>query len=132
MDSATRSFVRERAAFRCEYCQIPEAATPFIPFHIEHVIARQHIEDHGIENLALACDRCNAYKGPNLSSIDPVSNEVVPLFHPRRDTWEEHFAIDSGLIVGLTAIGRATVHLLQMNASRRVQLRTEWEMDDPL
>jgi hypothetical protein len=40
--------------------------------------------------LALACCYCNRYKGPDLSGIDPNSGEVVPLFHPRRQQWDEH------------------------------------------
>jgi len=76
--------------------------------------------------LALACDRCNAYKGPNLTSIDPETNAVVPLFSPREDIWGDHFVARGGRIYGLTPKGRATVRLLNMNASRRVELREAW------
>jgi hypothetical protein len=76
--------------------------------------------------LALACDRCNAYKGPNLTSIDPGTRTVVALFNPRADVWSDHFVIRGGHIVGLTSTGCATVRLLNMNANRRVELRTEW------
>ncbi|MCA9136035.1 MAG: HNH endonuclease [Planctomycetales bacterium] len=76
MDSETKSIVRLRAQDRCEYCHLPQAATPFITFHIEHVIAKQHTPDSAdldsLERLALACDRCNLFKGPNLASIDPA------------------------------------------------------------
>ncbi len=126
MDATTRTIVRERAERRCEYCGIPEAATPFVPFHVEHVIAQQHLVDDSLHNLALACDRCNAFKGPNLSSVDPVTSTVVHLFHPRIDVWAEHFELVDGIVVGLTPKGRATVRLLCMNAPRRVQLREEW------
>jgi hypothetical protein len=47
----------------------------------------------------------------------------VPLFHPRRDRWSEHFAWNDLVLVGLTPIGRATVELLAMNAWQRVELR---------
>ena len=130
MDATTRTIVRERAAWRCEYCRLPEAATPYVPFHLEHVIAQQHLEDNSLDNLALACDRCNAFKGPNLSSIDPETKTIVQLFHPRIDLWVEHFEFDAGTVVGLTPRGRATVGLLFMNAPRRVQLREEWAIDD--
>ena len=73
----------------------------------------------------MACDRCNAYKGPNLSSLDPQTGLVVELFHPRNQVWQEHFAFQSVNIMGLTPIGRATVGLLKMNDERRRTLRAE-------
>lgn len=90
---------------------------------MEHVVARQHGGSDNPEDLALACDRCNAYKGPNLTSIDPETGAIVPLFHPRHDRWEDHFEMQGGLIAGKTDVGRATVRLLNMNAPRRVELR---------
>lgn len=41
---------------------------PLLSFHVEHVIAKQHLNDATDDpaNLALACNRCNAYKGTNL------------------------------------------------------------------
>ena len=86
-------------------------------------MARQHGGGDELSKLALACDRCNAYKGPNLTSIDEDTGEVTPLFHPRTDIWEEHFRAELGFIHGLTPSGKATVRLLNMNAARRVQLR---------
>ena len=126
MDAKTRQLVRRRAGHVCEYCRIPEQATPAIPFHIEHTIAKQHGGDDDPDRLALACDRCNAYKGPNLTSIDPDTGEVVALFNPREHLWEEHFSLRGGEIEGLTPSGRATVRLLNMNAPRRIELREEW------
>lgn len=123
MDTATRDRVRQRAGERCEYCRLPQSATPLLLFHIEHIVARQHGGGNDPSNLALACDRCNAYKGPNLTSIDGETGEVSILFHPRTDRWDEHFVMENGMISGLTPTGRATVRLLNMNANRRVQLR---------
>src|SRR5581483_794962 len=51
--------------------------------------------------------RCD--KGPNLSSIDPISNEIVPLFHPRRQQWDEHFTWDGARLIAKTPAGRATL-----------------------
>ncbi len=70
MDSQTRRFVRQRAAERCEYCQLHQRNSE-LPHHVEHIIARQHGGSDEIDNLALACHRCNLRKGPNLSGIDP-------------------------------------------------------------
>ena len=86
MDAATRQAVRERAGFRCDYCNLPEEAVPLVRFHVEHVIARQHLDQNqdDLDNLALACDRCNAYKGTNIASIDPETGQRADLFHPSR------------------------------------------------
>lgn len=126
MDRRIRELVWRRAGDACEYCRIPQSATPLIPFHVEHIVARQHGGSDDPGGLAIACDRCNAFKGPNLSSVDPDSGNIVLLFNPRLDAWDEHFAMRGGRIIGLTPTGRATVRLLQMNASRRVELREEW------
>jgi hypothetical protein len=103
-----------------------------VTFHTEHVVAKQHATLQHPDNLALACDRCNAYKGPNLTSVDPESGEIVLLFHPRRDTWSAHFLLEGGAVVGRTATGRATVRLLNMNAPRRVELRRAWLLEEDI
>lgn len=132
MDAATRELVRRRAGQQCEYCRLPQAAVSFAPFHVEHVVARQHGGGDDPTNLALACNRCNLHKGPNLTAIDPEKGAVVPLFDPRRQSWEEHFRLEGGEIIGLTPTGRATVRLLNMNAKHRVQLRATLARPDQL
>ncbi len=71
-------------------------------------------------------------KGPNLSGIDPETDRVVALYHPRRDNWDDHFspAIASGIplgivIHGLTPVGRATVRVLGLNDEMRQLNRYE-------
>jgi HNH endonuclease len=49
-------------------------------YHVEHIVARQHGGRHDSGNLALACYHCNAYKGPNLSGLDPESSALVRCF----------------------------------------------------
>src|SRR6266436_3492737 len=75
------------------------------------------------ENLAFACYHCNLHKGPNLSGIDQESGALVRLFIPREDKWDDHFEQNGVIIVGRTAIGRATIGLLKMNAADRRRLR---------
>jgi hypothetical protein len=89
---------------------MPQEATPFISFHVEHIIAKQHaVEDHDDPfGLAYACDRCNAFKGPNLSTIDPETGNKVDVFNSRIHAWSDHFVVSGGRIVGLTPIGRGT------------------------
>lgn len=125
MDAATKSLVRSRASNRCEYCRLPQAAARFLTFHIEHVQANQHIVDDSLDNLALACPDCNRYKGPNLTTLDPQTREFVRLYHPRQDNWDDHFEYHGILIRGRTAIGIATVFLLQFNLEERLEMRVQ-------
>lgn len=104
---------------------LPQAAQPYSLFHVEHIIPRKHGGTDDLENLGIACERCNAFKGPNLTGIDPNTGTVERLFHPRLQEWSEHFALRGAILVGLTPAGRATVEVLAMNERRRVQLRKE-------
>ena len=114
--------VRERSAGVCEYCRLPESAT-VAPFEIDHVIARKHAGPTTDDNLALSCFYCNSAKGPNIAGLDPESGTVVRLFHPRRDTWADHFRWSGDELLGLTPVGRATVAVLQMNQPDLLILR---------
>lgn len=125
MSPRTRQIVRDRAGARCEYCRFREDHLPLWPFHLDHIVAEQHAGSDDPQNLAWACQRCNLRKGPNLSGVDPDSLQVVALFHPRKDRWEDHFAMQGSHIVGRTPTGRATVWLLQINCAERVALRSE-------
>ena len=109
--------VRQRAADRCEYCLMPSFALP-LPFQIDHIVAGKHGGQSVRNNLALACPHCNRFQGPNIAGIDPASGETVRLFHPRRDTWSEHFGWEGSRIVGRTPIGRTPVHVLAMKCRR--------------
>jgi hypothetical protein len=124
MDAATREFVRRRAEERCEYCRLRQEHNE-LRQHIEHTIAKQHGGSDDADNLALACHRCNLHKGPNLTGLDPQSGTLTPLFHPWRDSWQDHLAFEGSQIVGLSDVGRATIQVLNLNDSRRVELRAE-------
>lgn len=124
MDVELRNLVVTRSHERCEYCRIPQR---FFTerFQIEHIIALQHRGETIDSNLAVACARCNRAKGANLSGIDPFSGVLTRLFNPRIDAWDEHFSqAPFGKIVGISDIGRTTVYVLDMNAPRRVELRS--------
>jgi HNH endonuclease len=126
--TATRPFVRDRARNCCEYCQTRQDDEPFFAYQIEHIIAIQHGGSDDETNLALACSHCNRHKGPNLAGIDPLTGEIEPLFHPRRQVWADHFEVSGLLIDGKTPCGRATVRVLAMNANSRVSLRQDLRM----
>jgi hypothetical protein len=96
---------------------------PFFRYHVEHITPQQHGGGDGEDNLALACPHCNLHKGPNLSGIDPLGGALAPLFHPRRQHWDDHFEARGPVIVGKTPTGRVTVYVLNMNDPDRVALR---------
>jgi hypothetical protein len=122
MNDELRTLVRARAAYRCEYCLIPEELVS-TPFQIDHIIAESHGGPTEPSNLAFACFYCNNFKGPNIAGIDPVSQEIVRLFHPRTDRRVMHFSWDGLILVGLTPIGRATIRTLRLNHPERVAIR---------
>jgi hypothetical protein len=122
MDAATRILVRTRARDSCEYCLLPQDGCS-LTHHIEHIVPRQHGGSDDPGNLALAWHRCNLRKGPNLTGIDPVTGEIVPLFDPRRNRWSDHFRLLSPVIEGLSPMGRTTIKLLSMNDARRIERR---------
>ena len=123
MEPALRKLVRARAAARCEYCHLSQQFSE-LQFHVEHIIPRQHGGPDDAQNLALACPDCNLLKGPNLTGVDPNTQRVERLFHPRRDKWSEHFVQEGARISGKTPAGRVTVSLLKMNNPRRLEVRS--------
>jgi len=118
-----RQWVEERAKACCEYCGLAQHDEPFFRFHVDHIVARQHGGETSADNLALACHFCNRHKGPNLTSIDPLTGALTPLFHPRKNLWHDHFERMDDKIQGRTTIGRATTTLPRMNAPNRRALR---------
>ncbi len=91
----------------------------------------EHIDPGGgdrIDNLCLSCANCNLSKALAVTAFDPVTKEVIPLFNPRQQLWNDHFEwIQGGLVIkGLTPTGRATVERLKMNHERVLIARRRW------
>ena len=97
----------------------------FFTHEPDHIIAEKHGGKTTIENLAFACFACNRFKGSDIASIDPATGDLAPLFNPRRDQWGDHFRLNEGVIVALTAAGRATERLLKFNLMERIEARHE-------
>jgi hypothetical protein len=105
-----KRLVIARARGRCEYCLSP-VSHAVSSFAIEHIIPLEKGGKTTASNLALSCQGCNNHKHIKTEAIDPITKRLVPLFHPRRRKWREHFAWneDCSLVIGLTPIGRATM-----------------------
>lgn len=119
-----RRKVVERAGNCCEYCLIHQDDA-VATHQVDHVIAEKHGGRTVLENLALSCMVCNLRKASDISSLDPISGDVVTLFNPRTQAWEVHFHIDGIRIEGLTATGRTTAEFLRLNSWERLAERSE-------
>jgi HNH endonuclease len=120
--SELRQFIAKRAKERCEYCLLPQS-TRLFPFHLDHIISKQHGGTDDESNLALCCPQCNRHKGPNIATLEPTTGEFVGFFNPRKHRWRDHFQIEAGVISGLSPQGRATVTIFHLNDPVRVTER---------
>lgn len=119
--------IREQARARCGYCLSSEALLG-MPMEFEHLTPRAVGGQTVEENLWLSCRRCNELKGKQTHAVDSSTGEKVPLFNPREQDWNEHFFWNEvgTEIVGLTAVGRATVDALKLNRPVIVVARRLW------
>lgn len=124
---ALRELVAERSHHRCSYCLTPERIVG-ARFTIDHIIPESLGGTTTPDNLCLACWGCNLIKQDRVAALDPETGEMVRLFHPHKQDWNEHFAWVAGglFIVGLTATGRATVSALKRNRAPLVNARRLW------
>lgn len=124
VSTTLRRLVTQRARDQCEYCRFPQTASLFT-FEIEHIIAEKHDGITGAENLALSCPYCNRFKGTDLGSIDPETQQLTPFFNPRLQEWSDHFCLEGGTIIPLTPEGRVTAKILQFNLPERILERAQ-------
>ncbi len=122
-----RRQVRIDARCRCGYCQSAEFISG-IKYEVEHLLPLALGGRTVRENLWLACPHCNPSKKDRTEAIDPVTSLVTPLYNPRQQSWYDHFcwSSDGILIIGISAIGRATVQALHMNNDYVVTARRFW------
>lgn len=119
VDIALRRLVSARASGRCEYCRLPLEFDDS-PASVDHIIALKHDGPTIADNLAFACFHCNNFKGDNIAGLDPADLSLTRLFNPRTDRWSDHFRFNRGEIIPLTAVGRTTLYVVNMNALVRV------------
>ena len=95
---------------------------------VDHIIPTSQGGETEFANLCFCCRTCNEFKGGQTKTEDPLSGEIVPLFHPRQQVWREHFTWDeTGVyLTPLTATGRATIIALKMNNPVIIAARRRW------
>lgn len=119
--------VRAQFANCCAYCHTPEHLTVAI-FEIEHILPLVAGGETELPNLCLSCPTCNRYKAARLTAVDPLTRDTVPLFHPQKAQWADHFTWndDKTELLGLTPTGRATIDTLRINRPQLVRVRRMW------
>lgn len=119
-----RRVVVARAKECCEYCR-SQVKFATQSFSVEHIVPRYRNGETILENLALSCQGCNNHKHTKIEALDPITKQIVPLFHPRQQLWQDHFTWneDYTQIVGLTPTGCATIRELHLNRPGLVNLR---------
>lgn len=122
-----RTRVAQEARYRCGYCLRTEELVG-MPMTIDHIIAEAAGGTTTEDNLWLACNRCNQFKGTQTKAQDSVTKNIVSFFHPRIQTWSDHFewSQDGTEIIGKTPSGRVTVTALRMNNPEIVVTRRLW------
>ena len=90
--ASLRQLVSQRASGSCEYCLIHQTFSMY-SHEVDHVIALKHGGESTEDNLVIACLPCNRHKGSDLTSIDPLTGSITPLFNPRTQIWLEHFQL---------------------------------------
>jgi HNH endonuclease len=124
-----RRLVIQRSGDRCEYCGLSQAGQ-VATFHIDHITPEVAGGLTTKDNLALACVSCSLRKGARRLIKDPITGEIVPIFHLRQQSWEEHFDWDNVKVIGLTAIGRAAIDALTLNRPIMLAIRAEEKFFD--
>ncbi len=121
---AIRNLVFERADHRCEYCLTPVACS-VQPFAVEHIMPRIKGGSDDPSNLACSCGGCNGHKYNKTTASDPALLKPALLYNPRKHRWKKHFtwSDDFQRIIGVSAIGRATVETLHLNRPGVIKIR---------
>lgn len=119
-----REQVRQRAGYLCEYCHTNER-WQYVRFTMDHIVPVVAGGSETLENLALACFHCNRRKSNKQTAPDPETGAAIALFNPRLQLWGDHFiwSADGLLVIPLTATGRATVGLMELNRARILEIR---------
>lgn len=119
-----RNLVIRRAGNACEYCGLSQKGQE-ATFHVDHIVPVASNGETTAENLALGCVSCSLRKGAKETMIDSETDQEVKLFHPRLDAWNKHFQWNRVILKGLTAKGRATIQLLNLNRRLILAIREE-------
>jgi len=69
---------------------------------------------------------CNRNKGTDFASILPDTKEIIRLYDPRTDIWQNHFRFregDPAYIEAITMVGIVTERMLGFNTPEQLEKR---------
>ena len=119
LSAIVRQKIRERADFRCEYCEVSEIDSGG-DLTVDHFQPKSKNGGDEEENLVYCCFRCNTYKGDFWND----GSDQINLFNPRTDKRDEHFWLsETGKLFALTESGELTIKLLRLNRQPLVTKR---------
>jgi len=121
VSQSVRRRVRERAGFRCEYCEVSETGSGG-ELTVDHFQPQSKSGGDEEANLVYCCFRCNSYKG----DFWHEDSNQTSLFNPRTDKRDEHFWLsETGKLFALTESGELTVKLLRLNRQPLITKRQQ-------
>lgn len=82
---ALRTQLEDADDGQCVYCQTTVDNTGQA-LTIDHIVPVAGGGDTVFANLCRACRHCNEAKQDQTQAIDPVTGELVPLYHPRQQS----------------------------------------------
>ncbi len=111
---------------------LPFSRTHFYKrFTVDHLIPKSIGGSDELNNLALACRRCNERRYNFVAGYDLETKAIVPLFNPRQQIWSEHFiwSANGRIIVGVTPLVEqpASALILTTNVIQKmIQFGVRW------
>ena len=112
---------------RCAYCQTQQEISG-VRLTVDHIIPESLGGSTEAPNLCLACWDCNLYKAARISVYDNASQRTIRLFHPRNQSWFDHFewSSDGSLMIDKTTTGRVSISSLRLNRVALTVARKLW------
>ena len=127
ISASLREQIRQRAGFVCEYCGVSETqAGGELTIDHYHPQAQGGTDDDA--NLLYCCPRCNSYK----ASYWPLDDEAPHLWHPRQETFAQHFLLLDGRLYSRTTTGVFTIRRLHLNRAPLIAHRLERQRQSEL
>jgi HNH endonuclease len=117
-----RRRIAHRAGYRCEYCKLHEA-TQVAAFHLDHIVPTSRGGGDGMPNRCYLCVDCNLRKNDRMSIPAAEGTEELPLFNPRTEKWNSHFAWSGFRLRGISRLGIAMIAHFGLNSTKRIRIR---------